>query len=443
MALKVGQAFQRTSPNPIDESLLLTKAQMLAVNDNLMPSKYFAICEDDGKLYLYDKQATPSAETGKYTLYGGGGSYDDTALTARVAANETAITNMYTKAEVDQEIDDKLANFDHLDYKVADSVPTATEVVIEGATVPVVEGTRYLVPVTGEDRFKEYVVLNGNVYDLGSATGTGSSALETALTVTNPIGKYAKDEEIPAATPLETVLRGILGQTYYPTLTPPSVQIGFNAPALAKVGQSIPSATATLTFNRGSIDPQYTAESEFRAGEASDYVVTLTGADVTYSDNNATGSFTVPTFTKNSKGMVELQATVTHGAGVQPKDSDGQNYGEPLAAGTVTAKKQTEFILPIVYGVSASATISDFTGLTEVLQKKQASKEISYDTNNQHMVFAYDSSYGELSEVYDPNSFPCIGGFDSSVLTVDGQQYRVYVAKSATTDTGAKYTFKF
>ena len=73
MAIKVSQAFQRTSANAIDESLTLTKAQMLTVNDNLMPAYYFTICQDDGEIYLYDKSATASASTGKFKKFEGGG----------------------------------------------------------------------------------------------------------------------------------------------------------------------------------------------------------------------------------------------------------------------------------------------------------------------------------------------------------------------------------
>lgn len=73
MAINVSQAFKRTSANPIDETLTLTKAQMLAVNDNLMPNKYLTVCQDDGQIYLYDKSTTPSAQTGKFTKFEGGG----------------------------------------------------------------------------------------------------------------------------------------------------------------------------------------------------------------------------------------------------------------------------------------------------------------------------------------------------------------------------------
>lgn len=65
----VSQPFIREGGFPIDASLLLTKAQMRDMLDNMMPARYFCICLEDGKLYLYDKSATPNAETGKYFLY--------------------------------------------------------------------------------------------------------------------------------------------------------------------------------------------------------------------------------------------------------------------------------------------------------------------------------------------------------------------------------------
>lgn len=93
--IEVGFPFVRKSANPIDASLTLTKEQMLAVNDNLMPEYYFTICQDDGDLYLYDKNATPDAETGKFSKLeggGGGGSSDYTDLTNKPQINGVTLT---------------------------------------------------------------------------------------------------------------------------------------------------------------------------------------------------------------------------------------------------------------------------------------------------------------------------------------------------------------
>lgn len=88
MAINVSQAFHRTSANPVDESMALTKAQMLTVNDNLMPAYYLTICQDDGYIYLYDKSATASPTTGKFTKFeGGGGGSTSTAVTGTLLAS--------------------------------------------------------------------------------------------------------------------------------------------------------------------------------------------------------------------------------------------------------------------------------------------------------------------------------------------------------------------
>ena len=51
------QGFNISSPLPIDGRILLSRAEMASINDNVMPDRYFCICEEDGLLYLYDKNA--------------------------------------------------------------------------------------------------------------------------------------------------------------------------------------------------------------------------------------------------------------------------------------------------------------------------------------------------------------------------------------------------
>ena len=89
MAINVSQAFHRTSSNPVDETMALTKAQMLTVNDNLMPAYYLTICQDDGYIYLYDKTATADPSTGKFKKFegGGGGGGSATAITGTLLSS--------------------------------------------------------------------------------------------------------------------------------------------------------------------------------------------------------------------------------------------------------------------------------------------------------------------------------------------------------------------
>ena len=274
-------------------------------------------------------------------------------------------------------------------------------------------------------------------------SGGKGGELAADLTVNNPIGRYEDGDLIPKGTGFETIFRGMLTNVYYPTLTNPSATLAYTADSYVKVGTNVTAKNATITLNRGSINPQYTSESQYRSGEATNYALALAGADTPWSDSSTTsGSFSVPAFTKSSTGDVTLTGTINYAAGVQPKDSDGNDYNSPLPAGSVTSSKTIHFILPFVYGASNTATISNFTGLSESVTAK-AQKKFKYTTDNQYMVFAYDASYGNLTSILDPNAFETISGWTKSSLTVDGQNYFVYIADAATTDTNAEFTFKF
>lgn len=100
MAINVSQAFHRTSANPIDESMALTKAQMLTVNDNLMPAYYLTICQDDGAIYLYDKSAEPNGTTGKFHKLEAGEDYVNNADLGQL------VVDLYDSTKSNYAVDD-------------------------------------------------------------------------------------------------------------------------------------------------------------------------------------------------------------------------------------------------------------------------------------------------------------------------------------------------
>lgn len=100
MAIKVNAGFAVGAGVPIDERLVLTKAEMLAINENTMPDVYFATCKDDGKFYIFDKSNTTSETTGKFKELkcesSGGGSG-----TNGKSAYEIAVDNGFIGTETD------------------------------------------------------------------------------------------------------------------------------------------------------------------------------------------------------------------------------------------------------------------------------------------------------------------------------------------------------
>lgn len=95
MAIRVSQSFKRTSAEPIDETMALTKAEMRAVDDNTMPTYYFTVCQEDGKFYVYDKSAEFDEVTGKFRELETGTSItidDELSLTSENPVQNKVIT---------------------------------------------------------------------------------------------------------------------------------------------------------------------------------------------------------------------------------------------------------------------------------------------------------------------------------------------------------------
>ena len=270
----------------------------------------------------------------------------------------------------------------------------------------------------------------------------GSGSLGIDITSAVVVGGVKVNDHFPIGTSYDTIFDSIFNPTFMPTYVAPSASISYSVDTYYAVGATVPAKTATVTYNAGAINVNGTKQNN-RGGAATQYDIATTGADTEYSDTStSSGAFSVPTLTRAAKGTIVVTGTVSYAEGPQPKDSKGNDVDSKLPAGTVTTSKTMTFIQPFYYGKSATTTVSSLTGLTEDVTAK-GNKSYKFTTNNEHMVIAYDSSYGNLKSILDPNSFEVLSGWTKSTLTDGSFTYNVYVADLATTDTNAQFTFKF
>lgn len=121
------------------------------------------------------------------------------------------------------------------------------------------------------------------------------------------------------------------GAVNYPELVAPSATISTTGDTLLECGSSN-NMSIKIEFDRGKIYPAY-GTSGYRSGAAQTY--TLAGT------TQASGTFSV-TVTEAKK---TYQGSVAYAVGEQPKDSDGNDYDTPLAAGSVNSDTLTfEFV---------------------------------------------------------------------------------------------------
>lgn len=66
MAIPIAGGFQITAREPVDNRVVLTKAQMAATKKGGMPINYFALCSDDNKLYIFNSNFEADEETGRF-----------------------------------------------------------------------------------------------------------------------------------------------------------------------------------------------------------------------------------------------------------------------------------------------------------------------------------------------------------------------------------------
>ena len=74
--ISTGTGFKVLSRDSIDERFILSKDQMLNINEAVQPENYFCVCTDDSMLYVYNVNNPEDPETGKFRKVGSNESVD-------------------------------------------------------------------------------------------------------------------------------------------------------------------------------------------------------------------------------------------------------------------------------------------------------------------------------------------------------------------------------
>ena len=114
MAITTISGFDVQAKSPIDKRLVLSKTEMLNINDKLMPDNYFAICTTDNQFYIYDKYIEPNSETGKFRLI-------TRELATKVSSLEGDVAELKEDVEdLDERVDDISTMTDEEIYDIID-----------------------------------------------------------------------------------------------------------------------------------------------------------------------------------------------------------------------------------------------------------------------------------------------------------------------------------
>lgn len=134
------------------------------------------------------------------------------------------------------------------------------------------------------------------------------------------------------------------------------------------------------------------------------------------------------------KGSMSYKYHAAHAQGPQPKDSKGNDYGTPLAAGSVDSSAVTVTgYIPAYSGLVSTASITEdvIKGLTKTTSAKKTIK-VAGPISEQYICFAAPAGWS-VSNIKDSNNFDVTSSYTTSTVSVtglDGQavDYTVYLS---------------
>lgn len=304
--------------------------------------------------------------------------------------------------------------------------------------------TSDLTSIKADTQDNRYTKYNSNVlfivddtsmefYDRDADTFTtissGSAELEDDVTAIGvSIGSVNDGDTLLKGMSFTDFAKKILQKRIAPTYTAPSVSLKTNAKSVLERGTS---ATIVIT-------PTFTQND---AGAVTGYELFRNGVSI-YTDT--TVSVYTDSITNLSGTYIQYTCKVTYADGAIKND----NMGDPDATGQILSGSITgtaskiNIALKYYYGNSANNTISSLSSLTGVLDTKK-DWHLSYTANDEYLILAYDSSYGDLSKIYDQNKFDNTSSWTTTTLTSGAFTYNVYVTNNKVTCSDFSYDFKF
>ena len=435
MAIEMAAGFKIYSTDAVDARFIMSKAEMLSLEELSYPSTYFCVCTDDKSLYVFDSTNTYDASTGKFRIASGGGSYvlpaaTDTTLGGVMVDNVTitvdengVITGIdaYTKTEVDDLLNTKLDKdkvVQNLDTPDTESVLSteATQAALD-TKVDKVDGSS-LVPDTEIAKIHEHT--NQDVLDKLSESDLGKLLYDG-----NPLGGSA-DAGGTADWTTNVALGVLAANTDVTGLT--ALEI------LRKATVKYEEPTATVTFSQ--------SNTVIKQGVTFNLDITVKNPVKKTSDIEKFDLYKAGTLVES---IPYVNGTTSYSFAQIPDISTDCSYEVRVIDVQGKYSKYTksyDFVHPMYAGCTDNIPV-DATGLTEMIEAK-GNKTITVNSGSgAYVVFMYDAAYGDLKNIIDPSGFENITSFTKIQLTINGILYNCYHSTLKQALSNFKYTYKF
>lgn len=256
---------------------------------------------------------------------------------------------------------------------------------------------------------------------LGDFEATTSKEI-TVLGVT--LGNLKPGDVIPKGITLTEFIEMASTKEINPTYSAPSLSIAINKSGVFEHGEAL-SISITPTFKQND------------AGAITKYVLKRNNVEIL---NSASCDVFRDSIDIVHGQNISYSATVSYGDG----PIKNTNFGNPCATGQIKAGSKTATsatIYPVgasYYGVLDSDTPNEtnIRGLNKTVKNSKGFTFNNVSANNQHIVYAYPSSFGRLTSIKDGNGFSYLDSYKVETITINSIEYYVYTLITATTVNG-------
>lgn len=264
-----------------------------------------------------------------------------------------------------------------------------------------------------------------------SASSSYESSLDPTVATVEKLGGIDAGTTVAQLTgkSYDEIFDTLIFPTVNPTFTAPSASISLkNYQNIQEIGANAPTtANFNVSFNAGAITLAGVKQNN-RAG-AQD----VEASKILYSSSKVED---LPE--KVTSGAMDYYYRAAYAEGPQPKDSKGNNYSTPLAAGTVDSSKVTVTGYRAAYsGLVSTDAITEavIKGMTKTISAKKTIK-VSGPISEQYICFAAPAGWA-VSNIKDSNNLDVTSSYTTSTVSVtglDGQavDYTVYLSGKMT-----------
>lgn len=264
-----------------------------------------------------------------------------------------------------------------------------------------------------------------------TASGSYKSSLDPTVATVEKLGGIDAGTTVAQLTgkSYDKIFDTLIFPTVNPTFTAPSASISLKSyQNVQEIGANAPTAANfNVSFNAGAITLAGKKQNN-RAG-AQD----MEASKILYSSSKVES---LPE--KVVADAMDYYYRAAYAEGPQPKDSKGNNYQTPLAAGSVDSGKTTVTGYRAAYSglVSTNAITEEvIKGMTKTVSAKETIK-VSGPISEQYICFAAPAGW-TVSNIKDSNNFDVTSSYATSTVSVtglDGQavNYTVYLSSKMT-----------